>query len=69
MDNLTLSAGELFELTGYRRASNQLRVLKEMNIPARRRPDNTVTVMRMHCIHPATVRPQINAPQLKSPRK
>ncbi len=67
--DLILSAEELYELTGYRRASNQLRVLKEMNIPARRRADNTVTVMRMHCIHPSSVQPQANTPQLKSPRK
>jgi transposase InsO family protein len=69
MMELTLSAEEIYALTGYRRASNQLRVLREMNIPARRRPDNAVTVMRMHCLHPATLQPQVNKPQLKSHRK
>lgn len=65
---LTLSVEELAKITGYARPTNQLRVLKELGIPARRRPDNTVLVMRMHCLHPAAT-VQKTEPKLKPIRK
>lgn len=46
---ITLTDEEIKDLTGYSRPAYQLRVLDEMHIPARRRPDNTVMVLRMHC--------------------
>ena len=65
--DLTLSPDELVKITGYTRASNQLRVLGELGIPARRRPDNSVLVMRMHCLHPVAM--VTNQPKLKPIRK
>lgn len=65
--DLILSPDELLKITGYARPSNQLRVLGELGIPARRRPDNSVLVMRMHCLHPvAMVKAE---PKLKPIRK
>jgi hypothetical protein len=65
---LWLSDAELTKLTGYRVPAYQMKVLKSLGIPARRRPDNSVLVMRMHCMHPATL-PANDAPKLKSSRK
>jgi hypothetical protein len=59
------------EATGYRVPAYQMKLLKSLRIPARRRPDNSVLVMRMHCMHcmhPATL-PANEAPKLKSSRK
>jgi len=68
MTDLALSDTEIRQITGYARPKLQLEVLRSLGIPARRRPDNTVLVMRMHCIHPtATV--AAPAPQRKSARK
>lgn len=62
-----LSSDELFELTRYRRAAEQLRALKELGVPARRMRDNTVRVLRMHLMAPAAVAPTSTArPKLKS---
>lgn len=66
---LALSEEELVEITGYLRPTNQLKVLQGLGIPARRRPDNTILVLRMHLIHPASIQPAANAPQRKSARK
>lgn len=47
---IALTEAELKELTGYSRPAYQMKVLKALGIPARRRPDNTVLVLRMDCI-------------------
>jgi hypothetical protein len=65
---LWLSDSELTKLTGYRVPAYQLKVLKSLGIPARRRPANSVLVMRIHCRHPSTL-PANEAPKLKSSRK
>jgi len=65
---LALSEDEVAKITGYSRPSNQLRVLGDLGIPARRRPNNTVLVMRMHCLYPAAALPDAK-PKLKSIRK
>jgi hypothetical protein len=68
--DLTLSAAELKNVTGYAKPVFQLRVLKELGIPARRRPDNTVLVLRMHMLHPsASAAFTPSAPRLKSAKK
>jgi len=59
-----LSDAELYELTRYRRAAEQLRALKELGVPARRMRDNTVRVLRMHLVVPAVPSPTIR-PKLK----
>jgi hypothetical protein len=68
MTDLALSDAEIRAITGYARPKLQMEVLRSLGIPARRRPDNSVLVMRMHCIHPAAT---ITAPppQRKSARK
>lgn len=43
-----LSDAELYELTRYRRPTEQLRELAKLGVPARRMRDNTVCVLRMH---------------------
>lgn len=62
---LELTDTELERITGYRRPSKQMEVLKSLGIPARRRPDNSVLVMRMHCIAPAQI---VNFPVKREPR-
>lgn len=73
IDQLALPQEELRELTGYARPSKQLEALKSLGIPARRRPDNTVLVLRMHMIHPVPMQVHASgpstAPKLKSSRK
>lgn len=64
---IALTDDELKELTGYSRPAYQLRILKGLGIPARRRPDNSVLVMRMHCTTPVALAAN-DAPKLK-PKK
>jgi len=68
MNDLTLSQDEIIKMTGYRRPAFQLKILKSLGINARRRCDNTILVLRMHCIHPAAHVP-MDTPKLKSSRK
>lgn len=63
-----LDDDEIRDLTGYSRPHYQMRVLSELGIPAKRRPDNSLIVMRMHCLHPVAQKTD-NAPKLKSSRK
>ena len=70
MADITLSADEIADITHYKRPAEQLRLLLKMGIPASRRPDNTVCVLRMHVTQLAQVVAAANdAPQLKSSRK
>jgi len=70
---LELTGDEIARITGYRRATKQLDVLASLGIPARRRPDNSVLVLRMHCIYPTSAapaaQPPANEPQLKAIRR
>lgn len=68
MSELALSDQEVIDLTHYRRAAEQLRALRAMGVPATRLHDNTVRVLRMHLIHPATMA-AAPAPVRKSARK
>lgn len=68
MTDLALSDEEIHEITGYARPTRQMEVLKSLGIPARRRPDNSVLVLRMHLVHPATVAAPPE-PKLKLNRK
>lgn len=69
MESLYLTPIEIKGMTGYSRPANQLKMLASLGIPAKRRPDNSVLVMRMHCMHPAAIQGAANAPKLKSSRK
>lgn len=64
VDQLALTDDEVHELTGYARPTKQLEVLKSLGIPARRRPDNSVLVLRMHLQHPVA-RMAAEPPKLK----
>ena len=59
----TLTDAEIYELTHYRRPKEQLRALGELGIPARRRHDNTICVLRMHLQAPTKQEPP--RPRLK----
>ena len=63
-ESQTLSEEEIYDITHYRRTAEQLRALARLGIPAERRRDNTVCVLRMHMAMPAT-KPQPARPQLK----
>lgn len=53
LDNqFELTDAEIIRMTGYRRPGKQIETLKSLGIPALRRQDNTVLVMRVHCIYP-----------------
>lgn len=43
----TLSSQEIYDITHYRRQAEQLRALAALGIPATRRHDNTVCVLRV----------------------
>lgn len=53
-DAFALTELELYELTRYRRPAAQMRVLKELGVPAQLLRDGTVRVLRMHLMQPAT---------------
>ncbi|MFM0218235.1 DUF4224 domain-containing protein [Paraburkholderia caledonica] len=65
---IDLTEEEIVRMTGYRRPGKQIETLKSLGIPARRRPDNSVLVMRVHCIYPvgAPERAANDRPKLKS---
>lgn len=71
MSPLTLSGDEIENITHCKRAKEQLRELERMRIPATRRIDNTVCVLRMYVTMPgaAPASAANNEPQLKSSRK
>jgi hypothetical protein len=65
---IDLTEEEIVRMTGYRRPGKQMETLKALGIPARRRPDNSVLVMRVHCIYPvgSPERAANDRPKLKS---
>jgi Domain of unknown function (DUF4224) len=54
---LTLTPEEILEITGYRRAQEQLRWFKALGVPARRRADGSVSVAREHYLRAGSSRP------------
>lgn len=68
MYDLTLSEEQLYQVTGTRQPTRQLKRLQELGIPAKRRTDNTVAVLLVHCTHPVQL-PESTKPQLKSSRR
>lgn len=48
--SLTLTPEELIEVTGYKRGAEQLGYFKELDVPAHRRPDGSVAVVRQHLL-------------------
>jgi hypothetical protein len=65
---LTLSAEELYEITGYRAARMQLKVLQNKGLPAFMRPDNTVSLGRIHYklwLTEQNKKPKSERPQLR----
>lgn len=58
-----LSPDEIYDLTHYKRPSEQLRTLEKLGIPAMRRHDNTVCVLRANLRQPTAApekRPRLN---------
>jgi hypothetical protein len=68
MSALTLTQAELIELTHYQRPAHQLRFLKEIGIPAKKRADNTILVFRAHLLT-QSANDVSTIPTLKSARK
>jgi hypothetical protein len=64
-----LTPDEIYDITHYRRAKEQLRELQALGIPARRRHDGTVCVLRMHTMAPAANQAASPGPTLKSSRR
>jgi hypothetical protein len=58
----TLSPEEIYNITHYRRPAEQLRALAQLGIPAVRRHDNTICVLRAHVNNPPTTD---NRPRLR----
>lgn len=59
----TLSPDEIYALTHYKRPAEQLRELAALGIPARRRHDNTICVLRAHVYNPPA-KPEPPRPRL-----
>lgn len=71
MADLTLSNAELYNITGYKSKTRQLRELKDLGIPAKQRTDGTIRVLRMHLEGSCPVQPvnvQRPRPKLRSSR-
>lgn len=73
-NSLALTPDEIYSLTHCKRAKEQLRELERMRIPAVRRVDNTVCVLRMYVTSPAALAgggsgTGADGPQLKSSRR
>ncbi|MPW16961.1 DUF4224 domain-containing protein [Paraburkholderia sp. CNPSo 3157] len=64
---LELTETEIVRMTGYKRPTKQIESLKSLGIPARKRPDNSVLVLRVHCLYPIASPERIAAdkPKLK----
>lgn len=63
--SLCLTPEEVLEITGYKRPADQLRALQARGIPAARRPDGSVSVIRVHLAMQAPPAPQSAEPQLR----
>ncbi len=66
-ENIALTVTELFELTHYVRALEQLRELQRMGIRAHRRADGTVCVLRAWLAEPGQMGAQ-SGPKLRPVR-
>ena len=56
---LTLTPEEMYDITGYTRAAEQLRWFEELGVPAKRRADGTVSVAREHYLRSGAPRDKI----------
>lgn len=54
--SLTLTPEEIVEITGYRRAHEQLTWFKGLGVPAKRRADGSVSVAREHYLRAGSSR-------------
>lgn len=59
----TLTPEEIYDITHYKRPAEQLRELASLGIPAKRRHDNTVCVLRVH--YHQHQKPEPERPKLK----
>src|SRR5260364_120494 len=48
MNSLTMTAREIFDVTGYKQPARQKRVFETLGVPVHIRPDGTVSVCRQH---------------------
>jgi hypothetical protein len=62
------TAEELRRITGYTRPAEQLRELRALGVPARRRPDGSVLVLRGHLERPPAPVAPVTETARQSPR-
>lgn len=64
---LELTEEEIVRMTGCKRPGKQIEAFKALGIPTYRRPDNTVLVLRVHCLYPvgSPEREAIERPKLR----
>lgn len=67
MSSITLSQEEIREITHLQKPTAQIRYLKGLGIQAKKRPDNTVLVMRHQLVQAAN--DTVQQPTLKSARR
>src|SRR5260364_245947 len=54
MNSLTMTAREIFDVTGYKQPARQKRVFETLGVPVHIRPDGTVSVCRQHYLESHT---------------
>ena len=69
MSDLVLSPAEIITITHRKRAREQLRDLIALGIPAVRRHDNTVCVLRVDLARRAAKNATVQGPQRKSAKQ
>src|SRR5260363_278851 len=67
MNSLTMTAREIFDVTGYKQPARQKRVFETLGVPVHIRPDGTVSVCRQHYLesHTHTQVQKMRLPQLR----
>src|SRR5260363_199653 len=67
MNSLTMTAREIFDVTGYKQPARQKRVFETLGVPVHIRPDGTVSVCRQHYLesHTHTQVQKRGLPQLR----
>lgn len=66
--SMTLTPEEIVEITGYRRAHEQLTWFKGLGVPAKRRADGSVSVAREHYLRAGSSRGSPGAGVESAPR-
>ena len=66
-DDIELSEERIKRMTGYSRPTYQEKMLRSLGIPCRRRPDNSLLVLRRDCVTQSNIK--TDHPKRKSERR